>query len=504
MTLKPMTAAVRLVGLGLALSAHGAWASGYHFGSQSASAQGSANAGSAEAADPSTLFYNPANIIHIKGTQASGVLNVVLPNPGYSDEGSVTLFGLRTGGNNGGDFAEPTVVPHAYLTHQFSDTVTAGIGMFVPFGSRTKYDEGWTGRYNIIETELKTIAINPAFAWRVNDKFTIGGGVSAQYIHGKLAKAADFGSGALNGVVDLLTLANAKPGVPTEVVRQTVVNSLAGVIKEVSGNPTYSGGVDVEGSDISYGFNLGLLWDIDPGFRLGLAYRSKVRHTLEGTAEWDVANAANNLKTYLNGALGPGLGDLVANNLTAAYTNSDASLAVETPESYSLQAFKQITDSVALMGDITRTRHSRLKELRIDFANSLPDSVTPEHWKDTTRYSIGATWRYSSALLLRGGYAYDESPVNAENRTPSIPDNDRSWFSIGANWAYSPALSLDFAYSYIYLPEGNIDMYDNGGVTNASGSSVCDRTRNTSSCATVRGRYNLSSSLLGMQLNYRF
>ena len=37
-------------------------ASGYHFGSQSVSAQGTAHANGAEAADPSVIFYNPAGL----------------------------------------------------------------------------------------------------------------------------------------------------------------------------------------------------------------------------------------------------------------------------------------------------------------------------------------------------------------------------------------------------------------------------------------------------------
>ncbi|GAB3257726.1 OmpP1/FadL family transporter [Chitinimonas naiadis] len=485
-----------------AFAALPALASGYHFGSQSASAQGTANASAAQASDPSVLFYNPAGMTRLEGTQASGVLDIVIPSTKFEDRGSVTSWGRPTGGGNGGDFVDVTAVPHAYLSHRLNDRLTAGFGVFVPFGSKTKYDEDWVGRYNIIGTELKTIALNPSVAFKVTDRLSLGAGISAQYMDGKLAKGADFGSGAMNSLVESQVKANAIPGVPESIIRAAVVNQLNGIIKTVSGNPTYSGKVDIKGDDWGFGYNLGLLFDIDDRTRIGVAYRSKIKHTLEGEAKWDVQRPADNLAALLNGAL-PGVGNLVRANLLAAYTDSPAKLKVTTPESLSISAFKQF-ERVALMADITRTRHSRFEELRVDFANNLPDSLTIENWEDTTRYSIGAEYQWSDKLKLRGGLAIDESPVDSGNRTPSIPDNKRHWLSGGLNWMFDKSSSLDLALSYIYLPKSQIDMYDNGGKTNAAGSQVCDSTRNTSSCATLRGRYDVSSWLLGMQYNHRF
>ena len=111
-------------------------ASGYHFGSQSASSQGSANAGAIEAEDASVLFYNPAGASRLKGTQMSGVLNVVMPSGTYTDMGSYTSLGRPTGGTNGGKFVKTTAVPHAYMTHQLSSELTAGLGIFVPSGAK--------------------------------------------------------------------------------------------------------------------------------------------------------------------------------------------------------------------------------------------------------------------------------------------------------------------------------------------------------------------------------
>ncbi len=492
-----------MLALAAVVAAPLAQASGYHFGSQSASAQGTANANAAEASDASVLFYNPAGLSRLEGTQASGVLNLVLPRGRFSDGGSITQFGLSSRGGAAGDFVEPTAVPHAYLSHRYNDRLTAGLGIFVPFGSKSEYDSNWTGRYNSIATELKTLTINPSVAFKLNERLSLGAGVSAQHIEGKLSKGADFGSGAMASIIDAQVRANAVPGVPAEIIRNAVVNQLGGLIKTASGNPSYSGRVDVEGKDWGVGFNLGLMYSPDEDTRFGIAYRSSVKHTLKGDARWQVQPAAGNLATLLNAAL-PGAGSQVQAQLLAAYTDSAAQLSVKTPESLSFSFYKRHDARTAVMGDITLTRHSRFQELRVDFANNLADSVTPQRWTDTVRASLGVSHQWTETLQLRGGVAFDQSPVTPATRTPSIPDGDRSWLSAGLNWKLDSKRSLDFALSYIHVDSGEINAYDNGGQTNAVGSAVCNPARNTSSCATVVGRYKLSSALLGLQYNHRF
>lgn len=465
------------------LFAQAAMASGYHFGSQSASAQGTANANAAEAEDASVLFYNPAGLSRLKGFNASGVLTVVMPSGKYEDRGSTTVLGRPLSGDSG-KFVNTTAVPHGYLSYQLSDSLVAGFGVFVPFGSKSEYNSDWAGRYNTIGTELKTIALNPSLSFKVNEQWSLGGGITAQYIEGKLSKAADFGSGVL-GDPALKPLLGALP--PAMV---------AGLIQKMSGTNDFSGRVDVEGKNWGYGFNLGLMYSYDKDTRFGVAYRSKIKHQLSGDARWQVQTPATNIAAALNG-IKPGLGSQVQAGLVAKYSDSDASLDVVTPESLSLSAFKQM-DKLALMADLTLTRHSRFQELRVDFANKLPDSVTPENWTNTVRYSVGMNYQLNEQFKLRAGVAYDGSPVSTANRTPSLPDNDRLWLSGGLNWKLSPKNSVDLALSYVKVGSSDLSNADYGGQAS------CRPDLNTSSCATIRGHYDISSILFGVQYNHQF
>ena len=522
-----------LVGAALAQQA---WASGYHFGTQSVSAQGTANASGAAADDVTTIFSNPAGLTHIDGDNFAGVLDIVVPHGDFTDGGSHTYLGQTTGGQSGGNFTKTTVVPHAYLSHKINSDLTVGFGAFVPFGSDVEYASNWAGRYDVLETKLETLALNPSFAWRVNPTVSIGGGITAQYNKGKLVKGADFGTvsmiapngngpslaqqlqGALTQAQGLAAAAQATFGTSSAQYQQAAaaVQALTGLnssmVANLSGNPTYDGQVDVNGDDWGYGFNMGVLFDIDPHTRVGVAYRSKIQHKLNGTANWTVPQTFASSPVYAQAsatlaALGTNvgnLGQLVQNSLNSTFSNGGASIAVDTPESLSLSVYRDINDKLALMADVTRTKHSRLQAINVQFANGLAPANIPENWADTTKYSVGGTYKYSDQLKLRAGFMYDQSPVSDSNRTPALPDGDRKWVSLGFNWAFSKASSVDFAYSYVQIGTVGVHNFDNGGVTNASGQQVCDQTKNTSSCSTTIGQDKVYSHLVGLQYNYHF
>lgn len=484
MKLKHLSLSVMMMGASAA-----AMASGYHFGTQSVSAQSTANANGAEANDASTIFYNPAGMTKLEGTNFSGVLNVVVPHVEFANNGSSTAAGVAIKGGNGGKIVDPAAVPHVYVTHQLNDKLTAGLGIFVPFGSKTSYDRDWVGRYNIIETELKTITFNPSLAFKLTEKVSVGVGISAQHIEGKLVKGVDSGTSLVNA-------AKAAGGMTT-----AAHLAAAG---QISGNAALDGTVDVNGDDWGFGYNFGVLYDINEQTRVGLAYRSAIEHTLKGDAKWALkpsdATATINALT----SLGVAAGNLAATagalaTQKAAITNSNASLKVKTPDSLSLNFFHSLNDRWDIMGDYTRTFHSKFQELRIDFDNTLPDSITPEKWKDTDRISLGVANKYSDRLKLRAGVAYDETPVANESlRTPSIPDNDRYWLSLGGNYALDKDRSVDFAYSFVKIKSSNTNNNDwCGGATVSS--VTC-----TSSKATLKGSYKSYAQIIGVQYNQRF
>ena len=77
--------------------------------------------------------------------------------------------------------------------------------------------------------------------------------------------------------------------------------------------------------------------------------------------------------------------------------------------------------------------------------------------KDVYRYALGATYKPNGSWVLRAGVALDRSPVTSpSDRTPRLPDSDRTWIAVGAGLQASPTLSLDFGYAYIKLDDSKV------------------------------------------------
>jgi long-chain fatty acid transport protein len=367
-----------------------AHAAGFALIEQSASGMGNAFAGgSAIAEDASTIFFNPAGMTYIQGTQAAAALHLIRP----SSEFSGTIVGTGKAGGNGGDAGDLAFVPNTYFKMDLTDSIKLGVGLSAPFGLKTEYDSTWKGRFQAVKSELKTININPAIAFKVNDQLSLGAGVSAMWAQATLTSAVNLG---------------------------------------VGGEST----VKIKGDDWGFGLNLGAIYQFTPDTRLGIAYRSKVDQHLEG----------NSVSPFT------GL-NAVPNRTLNTPVTADVSL----PENFSVSAFSKLNDTWDLMGDVTWTRWSRFKSLDIIRTNGTVLLATPENWENTMRYSVGVNYHYSDAIKLRAGLAYDEEAIKDEFRTARIPGNDRKWLSLGASYQMSPASKFDAGYSHLFISDASID-----------------------------------------------
>jgi long-chain fatty acid transport protein len=463
--MKKIALALRLLGTsGIVVLMAQAHASGYHFGVQSVSGQGVANAGGAAVMDAATVFYNPAGLTYLPGDNISAAMLVVSPHIKVSNLQATTAAGTPiSGGGTGKSPTSAVAVPQLYMTHQFTEQLFAGLGVFVPFGDKTRYDDNWNGRYNGVNLEMKSFAVNPQLAYKFNDHFSVGLGFTAQYMDAKFRKRADFGT--------QLGATLRSSGVPASTYGPFF-----------AGNGRYDGALEYEGHDWGYGWNIGALWQVDPTLRLGAAYRSSINHTLSGKVEWSIPNAM------------PITPAMVAGLTAKGYATSTGRVNVKTPDSFSLNFYKELHPQLALMGDWTHTRHSKFQELRLNFSNDLPDAVIKQKWKNTNRYSLATTYRLSDPWLLRFGVAYDQSPVpNSEVRIASLPDSDRTWYSIGANYAFTKNVSVDLAYTYLHIKDASMSNRECSTAQGCTGSGTL-----------TKADFKSYANIFGVQLNYRF
>ncbi|MDD2740965.1 MAG: outer membrane protein transport protein [Rhodocyclaceae bacterium] len=208
-------------------------ASAFQLWEQNASGLGTAYAGSAAIADnASTVFFNPAGMTQLGGSQLSLGVTAVKPNFEFTNDGSSGLLGTGDGGN-AGDLA---AVPNAYFSLQLTPKLFLGFGISAPFGLATEYESAsWMGSYQAVKSEIITVNFNPSIAYKVSDKVSLGLGLNYQTIEAEMTSA------------------------------------------------TPRGLYRVEGDDAAWGWNVGALFTLSPTMRVGLSYRSAVDYTLEGT-----------------------------------------------------------------------------------------------------------------------------------------------------------------------------------------------------------------------------
>jgi long-chain fatty acid transport protein len=435
---------VTLLCSAMAISPIAVQASGFALLEQSGSRLSTAFAGSGVVADDATsIFFNPAGMGRLEQAQAVALTSGIEITSEFRNSGSAAAFGQALG-DAGGDAGDWNVVPGAYLAVPWGDRFTVGLGVNAPFGLKLVYDDGWIGRFQARRSEIETLNVNPSLAMRVNDRLSIGAGVSYQRLQAELTNAVNFSAVVAQGVQQLI----AQGQIP-----------LAAAPGILAANAGLEGDARVRGDDTGWGFNVGVLFDASDTTRIGLAYRSAIEYDVRGTIQFTPPATITN-------PVGAGI---VANVSAtgAALASGPISVDLKVPDSALLSVQQQIGTKLTLLGDVAWTGWSSVQELRVVRDSGTTVSLTPERWRDTLRYAIGASYDFSPRLTLRGGAAYDNTPVPDATRTPRLPDCDRIWLTTGARWQPTDSLLVDFGYAYLIGKK--VPLNQNAGNTAASG-----------------------------------
>ena len=201
------------------------YAAGFQLSEQSAIQMGRAMTGAGIVGDDlSAVHYNPAGMTLLSGTRMQATGTWVAVNLDYEGDSGQSENGRLKG----------QIIPAGFITHQINDSLWAGLGLTVPYGMGTEYGEGWEGKSRGTESMILTFDINPNLAWKVNEKLSVGGGISLQYAKAELG----MGMGPMQA--------------------------------------------NVKGDSWAWGWNVGLMFQPVETVRLGLAYRSHIAHNAEG------------------------------------------------------------------------------------------------------------------------------------------------------------------------------------------------------------------------------
>ena len=415
--------------LGVAPASFGA---GFRISEQGTKAMGMANAFTAQADDPSALYYNPAGISFLKGTQFSlSSLTILVPQTEFN--GTTPLSGTTPLGNGTSPVFERGkrdifIAPAIYATHSLDNIpLTLGLGINSIYPLAKSWDESGAFRNQVMNIAIKPINFQPTVAYRFDDlNLSIAAGLDVTYAQVTLQKAAYTSSvtgGAPLGAFELGTL-----------------------------------GADATAVD--YGYNLGLMWKPRKDLSFGVAYRSEITLHLEGDANFQATTPAGLSAMGVNYTTIPG-------NALPFYRQqfkSSASTDITLPASLDLGVAWKPVEALTLEFDAGWTGWSSYDKLELQFDNpqfsAFNNKPDPKNWKDVWSYKIGSQYAVNKNMDLRLGYAYDNSPTPDATLGPELPDADRHNYSIGSS-IHNDAVSLDFAYMWVHFVDRTVNNQDN-------------------------------------------
>ncbi len=354
-------------------------AAGFRVALQSAKQAGMAHVGAGMSLGPESIFFNPGAVALSEGG-ISFTGNAVLASTTYNLPGTAVTA----------DLADNVGTPFAlYGSYSVSDKLSAGLGVYTPYGNVVEWEDDWAGRGISQSIDLTSIFIQPTLSYQVNEKFGIGAGLIYAL-----------------GTVEL------QRGIPN-----------------ITSVPEPDLLLETDGAESGIGFNAGAFLQATDDLSFGISYRSLIEIDAEGGSI-----------TKLN------FPDADAVNAIFTATEFNASLPL--PAELAIGAAFDVNENLLIAADANLIFWNKYESLDFDFNGNLggagvTSSVNPQNWEDAWTLKLGGQYAASEKLDVRAGAYLDYSPVPDENLTPITPDSDRLNFSFGASFRPSDKFTID-------------------------------------------------------------
>ncbi|PHM67852.1 hypothetical protein Xsto_00142 [Xenorhabdus stockiae] len=380
----------------VAILSSNANAAGFQLNEYSSSGLGRAFSGAGVVAeDASEGSRNPAAMTLFDRPSFSGGFIYVKPKVDITGESPVTK-----NSTDAKNIAPNAPVPNLHFITPVTDELFVGASLTSNFGLSTNFSNNYAAGSIGGKTSLKTGNFNLAGAYKVNDQFSFGLGLNAIYADAEIVRHL----GEVGPLLAKLTEGKVNIPATAEVAR-------------------------LEGKDWGYGWNAGLLYQFDENNRYSLTYRSKVKVKFK---KGDYSNDLPKILGGLNGETVQGRLDL---NL---------------PDMWEISGYNRVAPQWAIHYSFLYTGWDTFKELKATRNdNGKVAFEKHEGFRNAYRISLGTTYYHDDNWTFRTGVAFDESPVPAQNRSISIPDQNRFWLSVGTTYAFNKDTSVDLGVSYM-------------------------------------------------------
>ena len=154
--------------------------------------------------------------------------------------------------------------------------------------------------------------------------------------------------------------------------------------------------------------------------------------------------------------------DLSGDLLNPSPVNLEVEADWTIPQGVNVSIFHQLTPRLALLADAGWSDWSAFDRQGLDVGVGGP--TIPRNWEDTWRVGIGAIYEPWDTWFFRGGFSYDSSPVDDNERLPDIPVGEQFRFSVGVGHDFGQGKTVGLGYTLLYQPMDMDEVALPGGV----------------------------------------
>ena len=323
-----------------------------------------------------TNYYNPANMAFMNDAK-------------HYVEGGVTLANLPkitytlTDPYSGASEEENIFIPYLHYVSDAYGDFRWGVSLTAPGGLSKRWNTPFQKLYSE-EFTLKIIELNPSVSYRINDNFSVGGGVRLVYSEG------------------IVKSDGRDVGAP---IRR-----------------------DMKGDTVEFGYNLAASYRPTEDIVMAVTYRSNVDLKEEGKANLYFGNVGQQYDADVTVPLPAAL------NIAVSKTWND---------SFTLELVYERT----YWSEYKTLDFNYGRPIQAPLVPYF-DNPLPKEWKDTNTFRIGATIEMENGITGMMGFAIDETPVPEKTIGFELPDSDAKIFSMGFRYQQNENLSWGAAFLY--------------------------------------------------------
>ncbi len=269
-------------------------------------------------------------------------------------------------------------------------------------------------------------------SYQFNDKLWFGLAVTAPF--GSATKSPTNWAGAIYGQTSKLTTIDINPNIAykiNDMVSVSVgVRAMYAFLHYTRAGTVLAANTSVGISKADawgWGFTAGLTIKPAEGTEIGIGYRSQVKEKISGTL------------------------------ITVGSTPITSTITA--PDQVTVGVKQKVNDQWTVLAGLEWTNWSVFNNFPVFNSSTgaaIPSANFDFRWSNGWFASVGAEYKYNQDLTLRGGFAYEWSPISDTVRGVRIPDNDRIWLTAGLSYQLSNKLSIDASYAHIFIKNAPI------------------------------------------------